>query len=249
MNFRYHPVFSPLPSSNPFPFRPSANSSRHPLNSPLLPSRLSRKFRTSPILAPNPCIIRTYKISSRNSFRIRTYAPPSDLRILKDLPSSNFSRNPFIFCTYKPPRICGKQTTYNPFIIRTYKIPARNSFTIRTYKNPRGPSLPHYVITSLRRLFGLSPVFSFSCALFCTSQNTFPRLFNRFRTLSSKHPGWVSPVRSRSYLITSLLHCFVPAAHLRAEPSPHAGSPIRICSPALFPGSDSVVRLSCSGFS
>ena len=138
MNFRYHLAFSPLPASNPFPFRPSPISSRHSLNSPRLRPRLSQTFRTSSISAPNSCLIRTYKNRSRNCFRIRTYAPPSDLRILKDLPFPNFSRNPFIFCTYRPPRICGKQTTYNPCIIRTYKIPARNSFRIRTYKNHRG---------------------------------------------------------------------------------------------------------------
>ena len=205
MNLSYHPAFSPLPASNPFPFRTSANSSHHSLKSPRFPARLFRRFprffdsrlskssstlvlriraavclqrthsraarvrrffspflhlrssRTSPILctapisSPNPCIIRTYEISSHNPFRIRTYrkpvcklfrirtyAPPSDLRILKDLPFPNFSRNPFIFCTYRPPRKCGKQTTYNPFRIRTYKIPSCKSFTIRTYKNHRG---------------------------------------------------------------------------------------------------------------
>ena len=52
----------------------------------------------------------------------------------------------------------------------------------------------HYLVTSLLPClsFCLSPVFSSSCALFCTSQtrNSFP--FNHFRTLWPKHPGWGS---------------------------------------------------------
>src|SRR5207245_10814746 len=40
------------------------------------------------------------------------------------------------------PRICGKQRTYNPFGIRTYKKSSRKSFRIRTYKKvgEGGPS-------------------------------------------------------------------------------------------------------------
>ena len=124
------PRFPPRRSSLSSLFRPSA--------SPALPARPSRKFRTSSISAPNSRIIRTYKTYSRNSFIIRTYAPPSDLRILKDLPFYHSSCNPFRICTYKPPRICRKQTTYNPFRIRTYKNSSRNSFRIRTYENHRG---------------------------------------------------------------------------------------------------------------
>ncbi len=36
------------------------------------------------------------------------------------------------------PRICGKQRTYNPFGIRTYKKSSRKSFRIRTYKKVGG---------------------------------------------------------------------------------------------------------------
>ena len=125
MNFRYHPVRLTLPASKP-------------LRSPRLCAHPSRRFRTSPNFSLNPCIIRTCNNTSRKPFTIRTYAPPSDLRILKDLPFSNLSRKPFRICTYKPPRKCGKQTTYNPFTIRTYKNFSRNSFRIRTYKNPAG---------------------------------------------------------------------------------------------------------------
>ena len=205
MNFRYHPAFSPLPASNPFPVRTSADSSRRPAKSPHPRARLSRTSRTPPISAPNPCIIRTYKNRSRNCFRIRTYAPPSDLRILKDLPSPIFPRNPFIFCTYRPPRICGKQTTYNPFRIRTYKISARNSFRIRTYKNHRGsislgtPPPPASRLLGLRFRFRSPSLadrrwvlsFSFTSSISFTSSTSF--IFTFLCTLPPNHPVWGIP--------------------------------------------------------
>ncbi len=41
-----------------------------------------------------------------------------------------------------------------------------------------------------QRVFELSPVFSNSCALFCTHQNHNSFIFMRFRTLCTKQPGW-----------------------------------------------------------
>jgi hypothetical protein len=84
--------------------------------------------------------IRTSTTRARNSFRFCTSLERPDLRIPKDLRPTIFSRNSFIFCTCRHVHKCGKQTTYNPIRIRTYKKRACNSFGIRTYKNPRGPS-------------------------------------------------------------------------------------------------------------
>jgi hypothetical protein len=39
------------------------------------------------------------------------------------------------------------------------------------------------------------PLFSYSYALFCTAQNTNSPILNRLRTLSTKHPGWGSPIQ------------------------------------------------------
>jgi hypothetical protein len=88
--------------------------------------------------ASNPFVIRTSTKRARNPFRIRTSRKRPDLRIPKDLQLPNFSRNPFVFCTYAAACNCGKQTTYNPSRIRTYEKLARNSFRIRTYKKPGG---------------------------------------------------------------------------------------------------------------
>ena len=39
----------------------------------------------------------------------------------------------------------------------------------------------------------MSPLFSYSCALFCAAQNAIPNFFSNFRTLCAKHPGWGTP--------------------------------------------------------
>jgi len=105
-------------------------------------SLAARHFLAAEVLKNiNSFRIRTSATRARNPFRFRTSATHSDLHIPKDLQESLPSRNSFIFCTYQPSRMCGKQTTYNPFKIRTYRNFARNSFRIRTSKNPGGGRL------------------------------------------------------------------------------------------------------------
>ncbi len=41
------------------------------------------------------------------------------------------------------------------------------------------------------------PLFSYSCALFRTTQETIPNRFYAFRTLCAKHPGWGSRLATR----------------------------------------------------
>jgi hypothetical protein len=93
-------------------------------------------------IASKPFMIRTSTTRTRNPFRFRTSLERPDLRIPKDLRSAILSRNSFIFCTYRHAHKCGKQTTYNPFKIRTYQKRARNPFRIRTYKKPGGDPCP-----------------------------------------------------------------------------------------------------------
>src|SRR5258708_40358740 len=56
----------------------------------------------------------------------------------------------------------------------------------------RGSHLIRTSITSRLSPFPypLFPVFSCSCALFCTHQKDNSFLFKRFHTLCEKHPGW-----------------------------------------------------------
>ena len=74
---------------------------------------------------------------------------------------------------------------------------SRNPFVCHSYENGRvysnnshsgTPRTPFDNQTS--NLRGLTSVFSYSCELFCTRQNLNSLIFNRFRTLCAKHPGW-----------------------------------------------------------
>lgn len=82
-----------------------------------------------------------------------------------------------------------------------FKISIDNRLTVvvRSKTRKRCGNFPHPSIpprSPADQLFSLhqeqvTSMFSYSCALFCSSQNTIPLVFNRFRTLSSNHPGWV----------------------------------------------------------
>jgi tetratricopeptide (TPR) repeat protein len=67
--------------------------------------------------------------------------------------------------------------------------------TTLTKKVGGSPTLTHRRISPacsplVTRHSPLSFVFSHSSALFCTSQKAISHIFNRFRTLCAKHPGW-----------------------------------------------------------
>ena len=72
-----------------------------------------------------------------------------------------------------------------PFFL---SIPSLVSFLAATSR-PAGFIAPLHVLTPFR---------SHSSALLCTSPNTISCIFNRFRTLSAKHPGYGHPFSSRS---------------------------------------------------
>src|SRR5436309_11644709 len=60
------------------------------------------------------------------------------------------------------------------------------------------------------------PLFSYTCALFCTPQNLNSRLFKQFRTLRQKHPGW----GAGDVLLTSPRRTASVAHPFRGEASP-----------------------------
>ena len=107
--------------------------------------------------------------------------------------AKNSPASPFFPALSPPLGNCGKQTTYNPCRIRTYKKSLRNSFRIRTYKKPGGGVRSHrslgsstfqpsnletfnacpisFIFSPLRTLakteFAASTLESMPCTLFC----------------------------------------------------------------------------------
>jgi hypothetical protein len=63
---------------------------------------------------------------------------------------------------------------------------------------PDPPDCLHSSYSQPRKRHFLSPLFSISYALFCTKLFYNPFAINSFRTLCTKHPGWVHPPRSAS---------------------------------------------------
>ena len=47
------------------------------------------------------------------------------------------------------------------------------------------------------------PLFSYSCALFCTAQNAISRILNHLRNLCTNHPGWGRPPSKENSLRVS----------------------------------------------
>jgi len=169
----------------------------------------------------NPFGIHTSAERARNLFRIRTSLDHSDLRIPKHLPSSNFSRNSFIFYSYGHARNCGKQTSYNCTRIRTYQILSRNSFKIRPSKiwgewGLRGHRPPRSLRLSARhtlRRCHSAQLLSFHTLpnSFVTLENLSPVFSTSSKLFGQNNRGGCPPRLSLPpYFITSLLRAARP---------------------------------------
>ena len=67
---------------------------------------------------------------------------------------------------------------------------SRKSRPIRALPLPvRHFSVPTFQPSDVRKCFDLSPLFSDTCALFCSMQNAISFVSNHFRTLCTKPPG------------------------------------------------------------
>ena len=81
-----------------------------------------------------------------------------------------------------------------PFFSCTYVEPIFQPLCFQIHACNGGctpaPSCQPSNLPPLQRVSELSPLFSYLCALFCTCAKINPFLFNRFRTLCAKHPGW-----------------------------------------------------------
>src|SRR6266851_8810584 len=75
----------------------------------------------------------------------------------------------------------------------TSKIAVCNPCICHT-SEPPGGSPPNQTLRSPLPPIPLSPFFSHSSTLFCTQQKLNSFVFNRFRTLCEKHPGWGYPL-------------------------------------------------------
>jgi hypothetical protein len=59
-------------------------------------------------------------------------------------------------------------------------------------------------------VFLASPLFSYSCALFCHNENDNLFVFRRFRTLSQKHPGWGRLLQTKIFSFGNLTTNYSP---------------------------------------
>src|SRR5260370_12465672 len=123
----------------------------------------------------------------------------------------------------------------NPFRIRSSKKTGGRGFILPTLlclqsgrrervcpEQGRGATIPYlpppipFVFILLRTLFR-------SFAFFCTNQKLNSFLFNRFRTLSQKRPGWGYPAALMPLLPCSIanltLHAFSPFPHPSNHPT------------------------------
>jgi hypothetical protein len=99
------------------------------------------------------------------------------------LSHSTFQRSNFPTC---------ERSSYNPFRINTYKSVTKQTtltlFRINTYEKHRGEGASTFQSSSPIS-YRLSPLCSYSCALFCVHQKLNSFIFKRFRTLLPKHRG------------------------------------------------------------
>src|SRR5260370_12550505 len=92
-----------------------------------------------------------------------------------------------------------------PFFSSTYVEPILQPFCFQIHACNGGCTpllnVRTFKSASIRRVSGLSPFSSNSCALFCTflhATKTQPFFFKRFRTLCRKPPGWGVPPHKRT---------------------------------------------------
>src|SRR5712664_855409 len=83
-----------------------------------------------------------------------------------------------------------------PFFSCTYVEPILQPLCFHIHAcNGGGYPLPK--LPTFQRVSELSPFFSHSCALFCTSKNHIPILIKNFHTLCEKHPAWGAPAERK----------------------------------------------------
>ena len=107
----------------------------------MLQYNMSLRRPARPVFQPRPLTLLESALTQtlpRKPFRIRTSVASPDLLIPKDLQRP---ATPLVSALTGTPCKCGKQTTYNPCRICTYRKLARNPFRIRTYKKPGGGAL------------------------------------------------------------------------------------------------------------
>ncbi len=146
---------------------------------------------------------------SSKSHRINLFADPHHLTSIESYRSKNIagallrSRAPRFaergYSQHSNPQTCQNSRQTSPFCSCTYKTLLAQLLSFEDDPFSWGGVYPPSTfgrseLRSFRRASELSPFFSNSCALFCTSAELNSFLFKRFRTLCQKPPGvGVSP--------------------------------------------------------
>jgi len=138
----------------------------------------------------------------------RTYVQPILQPVCFQIHACNGDMPPFPPCLFTLlHRSIESQVTKSPVVHPLYaqqltKCSSRNSFILKTihFDGGYGVSSDLRTFRTLQRFLNLSPLFSHSCALFCTPQKLNSFIFKRFRTLRQKTqpPGVGKGVRQRS---------------------------------------------------
>jgi hypothetical protein len=129
----------------------------------------------------------------------RTYVQPILQPVCFQIHACNGDMPPFPPCLFTLlHRSIESQVTKSPVVHPLYaqqltKCSSRNSFILKTIHFDGGYGVPSDLRTfrrsnvqKLQRFLNLSPLFSYSCALFCTPQKLNSFIFKRFRTLRQK---------------------------------------------------------------